>query len=189
MKYPYVISNIEEEKNILTEELSTQYSQNNISLGEYERLIEYVNKVETNKELSIIRKIVEENCPIDDNDKDFITEENNNYHYTILSYQKIYGPRINESGGNIITILGNSKIIITEDDFLGKEIYLNINMLLGETEIYTPENTEIINRAISLLGNISIDKRIRCNKDEKKNKLIVAGTIILGDLSIKINKK
>jgi hypothetical protein len=47
--------NIDEEKDKLTQKLSEQYSQNIINMEEYERILEYINKIETGKEINIIR--------------------------------------------------------------------------------------------------------------------------------------
>jgi hypothetical protein len=49
--------NIDEEKDKLAKNLSEQYSHNIISMEEYERILEYINKIETKKEASIIEKI------------------------------------------------------------------------------------------------------------------------------------
>jgi predicted membrane protein len=184
------MENVEEEKEKLTEELSKQYSQNNISLEEYERLIEYVNKIETNKELTIIKKIAEEVNSLTINGNN-IKIANKNYvknHYTILSSQKIYGSMLNEIGGNIITILGDTRIIININDFTQNEIIVNIKTILGDTIIYVPENVMVINKAVPLLGDINIDTRISNSKNVEKTKLIITGKIILGDLTIKTKK-
>jgi hypothetical protein len=53
--------NIDEEKDTLAKKLSEQYSQNIISVEEYERILEYINKIETKKEINIIEKIIHEN--------------------------------------------------------------------------------------------------------------------------------
>jgi len=53
--------NLDEEKDKLTQVLSEQYSQNIINMEEYERILEYINKIETGKEISIIQKIIQEN--------------------------------------------------------------------------------------------------------------------------------
>jgi hypothetical protein len=53
--------NIDEEKDKLEEKLSEQYSQDIITIEEYERILEYLNKIETKKEVNVIEKIMEEN--------------------------------------------------------------------------------------------------------------------------------
>jgi hypothetical protein len=46
--------NFNEEKENLVKMLSEQYSQNIINMEEYERMLEYINKIETKKEINII---------------------------------------------------------------------------------------------------------------------------------------
>jgi hypothetical protein len=42
------------EKDKLAKTLSEQYSRNMIDMEEYERILEYINKIETGKEISIL---------------------------------------------------------------------------------------------------------------------------------------
>ena len=51
---------VEERKDKLVEKLSTQYSLSQISMEEYERLVKYSQEIETEKELTIFEKIIEE---------------------------------------------------------------------------------------------------------------------------------
>ena len=53
--------NIDEEKEKLTRELAEQYSQNIITMEEYEHILNYINKIETKKALNGIEKIMEKN--------------------------------------------------------------------------------------------------------------------------------
>ena len=53
--------NIDEEKEKLTRELAEQYSQNIITMEEYEHILNYINKIETKKALNRIGKMVERN--------------------------------------------------------------------------------------------------------------------------------
>ncbi|MDR0375452.1 MAG: hypothetical protein LBH85_06975, partial [Treponema sp.] len=53
--------NLDEEKDTLTKKLSEQYSQNIINIDEYERMVDYINKIETGKEISGVKKIIDEN--------------------------------------------------------------------------------------------------------------------------------
>jgi hypothetical protein len=67
--------NIDEEKEKLTRELAEQYSQNMITVEEYEHILEYINKIETKKALSRIGKIVEKHGTNNDEIKTHKTNE------------------------------------------------------------------------------------------------------------------
>jgi ABC-type uncharacterized transport system involved in gliding motility auxiliary subunit len=68
------VFNLDEEKENLTGKLSEHYSQNIITMEEYERILEYINKIETKKEITIIRKIIQENNV---KDNELVTIRNN----------------------------------------------------------------------------------------------------------------
>jgi len=145
---------IEDKKNKLVERLSSEYSQNNISLEEYERLIEYCHKIETDKELNILEKIIEENNAIPKNNGQINSCNNNARDYcTILSSRKITGLLMS---GNIVNILGETKIYLNEEDLVEYETALNILVILGEIKIYVPENVDVICNAFPILGDMSI---------------------------------
>jgi hypothetical protein len=53
---------LSERKNKAVEALSAQFSRNGMELGEFERLAEYIHKAESERELAIIEKIVDESA-------------------------------------------------------------------------------------------------------------------------------
>jgi len=172
---------IEDKKNKIVERLSSEYSQNNISLEEYERLIEYCHKIETDKELIILEKIIEENNSVPKNNEQINSYNINARNYsTILSSRKITGLLSNE---NIVNILGETKIYLNEEDFVGNETVLNILVILGEIKIYVPENVEVICNVFPILGDMSIREK---QKDiGRSKKLILTGNVILGEIKVK----
>lgn len=177
---------MEEKKEKITEELSRQYSLNKISLEEYERLIEYTHKIETEKELIILEKITNENN-VTNVYKSIEKEEINNAHikneYTILSSRKTFGSILNEINGKIINILGDNHIIINDDDLIKDETFMDIVVVLGEIVIHIPKNVTVINKAVPILGGIFGDEENRNNNQGKK--LTITGKIILGNITIK----
>jgi predicted membrane protein len=177
---------IEDKKDKITEELSRQYSLNKISLEEYERLIEYTHKIETEKELIIIGKIINENN-LTTVYKNTGKEKPDNAHirndYTILSSRKTSGSMLNEINGKIITILGDTHIIIDNDDLAEDETFIDIIVVLGDIVIHVPKNITVINKAVSVLGDVSGNKGNRDGNQGKK--LIITGKVILGNMTIK----
>ena len=182
---------VEDRKNALVEKLSTQYSLNRISMEEYERLIKYSQDIETDKELQIFEKIIEEhNSPQrmsehqpDRESKDSSPEQSFQNHFTLLSSRKTTGAL---TGGNFINILGDHKIIINEEDLINDKTVLNVVVLLGGMVIHVPENVNVIVKAFPLLADIKTSDDL-CNKDSRK-KLIIEGAVILGDIKIRGKK-
>jgi len=187
----------EERKEKLTDRLSTQYSMNHISLEEYERLIKYSQNLETDKELTILEKIIE------GYDRPAVNNYNNerqesqsgfksadNYadnipqnHFTLLSSRNTSGPL---TVGNFVNVLSSHKIVINEEDLINSETILNFMVVLGDVVIYVPENVNVISRVIPLIAEMKIDKNIR-NRGGKKD-LVITGNVILGEIKIKVNK-
>jgi predicted membrane protein len=177
---------IEDKKDKITEELSRQYSLNKISLEEYERLIEYAHKIETEKELVIIGKIINENN-ITTVYKNTGEEKPDNAHirndYTVLSSRKTSGSMLNEINGKIITILGDTHIIIDNDDLTEDETFIDIVVVLGDIVIHIPKNIAVINKAVPVLGDVSGDEGNKNSGQGKK--LIITGKVILGNMTIR----
>jgi hypothetical protein len=180
---------MEDRKEKITEELSRQYSLNKISLDEYERLIEYANKIESEKELMILEKIASESN-ITTAYKDTGREKLNNgvvrNDYTILASRKTPGSMINEVNGKFISILGDTHIIVRDDDLIGDESFVDVLVVLGEIVIHVPENITVINKAVPVLGGVFEDGKNRQNNQDKK--LTITGKIILGNITIKWEK-
>jgi len=176
---------IEDKKTKIIERLSSDYAQNNISLEEYERLIEYCHKIETDKELTILENIlektIEENNPIPKSSEQIKSYNNSASSYsTILSTRKITGLAANVK---MVNILGETKIYINEEDLIKNETALNVLVVLGEIKIYVPEDVDVICNAIPILGEITIKENPKNTGRNKK--LIITGNVILGEIKVK----
>jgi hypothetical protein len=184
--------NIDEEKVALSDTLAEKYAQNQIAIEEYERLVEYITKIETGKELTIARKIIEESVVLDANERTAARPEssisNAINHYTILSSRKIPGSVIGQSNGLFVTILGESQITIGEKDLLKNETVLNVATILGSTIIRVPENVTVINEAVPVVGDVRMGRNVLIAEYPGIKKLIIRGMAILGDVTVKLRK-
>jgi hypothetical protein len=180
-----IVKMMEDRKDRITEELSRQYSLNTISLEEYERLIEYTHKAETEKELIIIEKIIKENNAVPgykNTGGETIDKAPARDDYTILSSRKISGPRLNEIKGKIITILGDSHITLNDDNLIEDETFIDVVVVLGETVLHVPKNVAVLNRVVPIMGGIFGNEEGGNGGQSKK--LILRGTVILGNVTI-----
>ena len=180
---------VEERKDKLVEKLSTQYSLNQISMEEYERLIKYSQGIETEKELTIFEKIIEEHSLPEiknDNLRDDNKKMSNKVpqeHFTLLSSKKTTGPL---TRGNFTAILGEHKAVINGDDLINDRTVINVRVILGDIVIHVPENVCVINKVFPILADVSIANDLK-NKGSQK-KLIIKGNAILGEIKVKIRK-
>jgi hypothetical protein len=185
------VFNIDEEKERLTVKLSEQYSKNDINIEEYERILEYINKVETNKEINIIEKIIHENeaknndlATIQNNKE--IMQKNDDTHLSMFSWRTSNIKSINGNGGKYVSLFGTNRICI--DSLLMGKTVIEVNSIFGLTEIFIPENIKIINKAVPIFGGIFIQDEI--NKEgEEMPELHIVGTAIFGNITIKRIKK
>jgi len=180
-----IIETFDERKDKIVEKLSSEYSLNHISLEEYERLIEYSHKIETEQEFRILEKIIEESKSARTADYAGTVSNNIKKEYTtILSSRQTTGPVTN---GNFVNILGSHQIILKEEDLINRETVFNVTVLLGSIEISVPNNVEVINNAVPLLANVSINENVGTGDAVKK--LIINGSVILGSIDVKRKKE
>jgi hypothetical protein len=162
-----LMNKLEDRRDKIIEQLSEKYSQNLFSLEEYERLIEYGNKIKTDKELTLFTKIIEANNVVDD--------ENRNSD----SFKKI---RSLKKG--VATIIGDIKIEISEEDFKNSsEIIIKMFSLIGDITIYIDDGIEVNNKVIHVIGDVDIKLNTEIRNSRNK-KVILKGMNFIGDIKI-----
>ena len=178
------MDSMERKKEIITEELSKQYSLNTISLEEYERMVEYAHNIETEKECVVLEKIVyEHNAMPGNGGKKETGARRGKNHYTILSSRRISGSMLSEMDGTLITVLGDSHIVINDEDSVSDETVMRVVTVLGDTVIHIPDTLTVINKAVPVLGGIFGDEKSGNGRHRKI--LIIEGKVILGNITIK----
>ncbi|MDR1909135.1 MAG: cell wall-active antibiotics response protein [Spirochaetaceae bacterium] len=181
---------LEERKSGLVETLSEQYARDFFSLEEYERLVEYAQKIETPRELALLGRILRENALGEMREAETgFQPGSTDRHYAILASRKIEGLPSGERNRDFVSILGDCQIFINEDDLVQEETLINAYALLGEVVIHVPENVTVINRAVPILGDVGVGKRKKRGADSPWNrKLVITGTAILGNVTVKYRK-
>jgi len=180
------LNDIDGIKENLTRRLSEQYSKNIIDVGEYERILEYINKIETGKELSRIEKIIRENDT--DNNESAITENDylttNEYkekHFSVFSWRTSNVKFKNGNGGKYISLFGTNRIIV--DSLPVKKAVLVVESIFGLTEIFVSENIKVINRVVPIFSGIYAPTEINKEK-ENLPELHIIGKAIFGNITI-----
>jgi hypothetical protein len=173
-----------EEKEKLTQDLSVQYSKNIIDMEEYERILEYINKIETKKELIIIEKIIYENN-ISNNEltvNKIMVPETKEKYLSMFSWRTSNLKSLNGNGGKYISLFGSNRIIV--DNLPNGRTVLNVNSIFGLTEIIISKKVKIINKTIPIFAGIFAP--IKINKEEDLPELYIIGKAIFGNITIKI---
>jgi hypothetical protein len=179
--------NFDEEKENLVKMLSEQYSQNIINMEEYERILEYINKIETKKEINIIEKIILENNNNENeivvkNNTGIITPKAGEKHLAFFSWRTTNVEPIDGKGGKYTSFFGGHRIIV--NNLPKGKIILNVNSIFGLTEIIVSQKIKIINKAVPIFSGIFTPNEIK-QEGEKLPELYIIGKAIFGNITVK----
>ena len=188
---------IEERKEVAVNTLSDSYAKNRLPLEEYERLIEYINKIESERELVVVEKIVAEYRVSeksdrdddrihrdDDYDDEIDSYDQHNYsdgNVSIFSSRTFSGPV--KSGQEMVSIFGSGIIKIRKEDLSKRRTVLNIVSIFGESVILVEPGIRVINRAVPILGSSRVNRAV--SRKEGEAELVIKGAAIFGEINIK----
>jgi hypothetical protein len=199
MKLPALREIVEERKEKAIENLSTSYAKNKLPLEEYERLVEYINKIESERELLVVEKIVaeydggelpkENEDSREDNKPDYYAGRNppQSSNLTLLSSRVFSGPL--KSGSQFVSILGSEHIKIRKADLTGKQTVLDVVSILGDSVIFVESGIMVSNRVIPVLGGAWTDHEVGKQARESGPEIIISGTALLGNVTVKLLKE
>jgi hypothetical protein len=178
--------NLDEEKEKLTRGLSDQYAQNVISMEEYERLLEYINKIETKKEVSIIERIIQESG-VNNNEltaarnSEVMLPKNPKSHLSLFSWRTSNVKPINGYGGSYASVFGTNRIIV--DNLPKGRTVLHVNSIFGLTEIIVSKNVKIINKITPVFAGVFAPNETN-REDEELPELYIVGAAVFGNITI-----
>jgi hypothetical protein len=197
MKLPALREIVEERKEKAIENLSDSFAKNKLPLEEYERLVEYIQKIESERELIVVEKMVAEYGGSELPKKDTYEDEDdevdnypNSTHQgnslTVLSSRTISGPV--ESGMQFVSILGSEHIKIRKADLSRRKTVLNVVSILGESVISVESGIRVSNRAVPILGGAWTDRKVERSADNREPELVISGAALLGNITVKLLK-
>ena len=188
---------IEERKSEAIEKLSDAYAKNRLPLEEYERLAEYINKIESERELVVVEKIVTEyssglkkendKAAVDDSDNEDLTYSQSSSNMTVLSSRTFSGSL--KSGEQFVSLLGNQDIKVRRSDLNKQKTVINVVSILGESVIHVESGIRVRNKAIPVLGSSNVNNKINKMAEEDGAELVISGIALLGDISVKFLKE
>ena len=194
MKLPALKEIIEERKGKAIESLSDSFAKNRLPLEEYERLVEYINKIESERELVLVEKIVAEHCqpetPVyddDDDEPDYPSSSRSSSNVAILSSRTFSGPL--KSGTELISILGSGYIKVRKADLTKRQTVLNVVSILGDSTISVESGIRVKNKAISILGGSSVNSKVSKLAQQNEPELVISGIALLGSITVKLIKE
>jgi len=197
MKLPALREIVEERKEKAIQNLSDSFAKNKLPLEEYERLVEYIQKIESERELIVVEKMVAEyggsetpKKPVYDDEDDevdnFPRQTHQGSSLTVLSSRTISGPV--ESGMQFVSILGSEHIKIRKEDLSRRKTVLNVVSILGESVISVESGIRVSNRAIPVLGGSWTDRKVEKNAENGEPEIVIEGAALLGNITVKLLK-
>jgi len=193
MKLPALREIVEERKEKAIEDLSDSFAKNKLPLEEYERLVEYIQKIESERELIVIEKMVAEyggselpKKPIyeDEEVNSYPRQTQQGSSLTILSSRTISGPV--ESGMQFVSILGSEHIKIRKADLSKRRTVLNVVSILGECVVSVESGIKVTNSAVPILGGAWTDRKVERNAGTGDPELVISGAALLGNITVKL---
>jgi hypothetical protein len=181
----------DDEKEKLTKKLSEQYSQNIINMEEYERILEYINKIETKKEINIIEKIIQENSVgnnellIPQNNEIIIPKTNEKY-LSMFSWRTTNVKPINGNGGKYVSLFRTNRIIV--DNLPKGRTVINVNSIFGLTEIIVSRNIKIINKTVPIFVGVFAPNETN-KENEELPELYIIGKAVFGNITIRTREE
>ncbi|GMO53109.1 MAG: hypothetical protein Ta2G_11060 [Termitinemataceae bacterium] len=178
-------------KTRITQKLLKKFSQNTIDIDEYEDMLSKINNIGDSDELALIEKEIEQD---EINRRIMSLEENDQNHVSIFSYRSTSVRPLDSDAGKYSSILGATRINIDERDLHGKRTIINVNSILGLTEIFVPKNIKIINKVKPFLSGVFIrdedyfnergTSSVNNNDDTNAHELYIFGSAVLGNVTI-----
>jgi len=198
MKLPALREIVEERKEKAIDNLSDSFAKNKLPLEEYERLVEYIQKIESERELIVVEKMVAEygsselpgknvyggnELPDEDDEVyNYPSHANQGSSLTVLSSRTITGPV--KSGMQFVSILGSEHIKIRKADLSRRKTVLNIVSILGESVIAVESGIRVSNRAVPVLGGAWTDQKVNKNAGDGELELVISGAALLGNITV-----
>ena len=198
MKLPALKEIVEERKGKAIEDLSDSFAKNKLPLEEYERLVEYINKIESERELVLVEKMVAEfkgsELPKENayDEEDYIDDYpqhgyNQSSNLAVLSSRTFTGPL--KSGSQFISILGSEHIKIRKTDLKKRKTNLNVLTILGDCVVFVESGIQVSNRAIPILGGAWTDGKVNRQARAGEPEIIISGAALLGNVTVKLLKE
>jgi len=179
--------NIEEEKDKLTKSLSEQFSRNVITIEEYERLLDYINKIETTREIYVLEKIIQENDFANKNELAAIQHNtmmipaSKATHLSMFSWRTSDLQSVNGNGGSYTSFFGANRIMV--DSLPPGRTVLHVNSIFGLTEIVVSKNIKITNRASPVFSGIFVSEEINREGGDLPE-LYITGKAVFGNITV-----
>jgi hypothetical protein len=168
---------IENEKERLVSIFAEQYAKGLIAMDEYERLLDFTGKAETNKEIEYIKKIIDTNNnytpPLPNTPLPVLVPQRR---LALFSFKKQAKKKVKVFGGT-------QELRFIESDFVDNRLELTIKLFGGTVNIHIPETVAVENTMRCFGGSFFMDNPTTPGL-RMVNKLILEGKQFGGGIQV-----
>jgi len=85
--------------------------------------------------------------------------------------------------------LGSGNIKVRIADLNRRQTVLNVVTVLGDIIIYVESGIRVVNKALPVLGNSSVNHKVKKQAQEEGPEIIIEGVAVLGSIAVKLIKE
>jgi hypothetical protein len=191
--------NMLEEKDKLINILTEQYSKSLINLDDFEKSVSQVNKVESVKELKVIKKEIYENADLilieeptaEAQAKRYSINKHSGFalgkvkkqkYETVFSWRSITTEPVNGHAGKFSCVFGGNQIKV-KDLPMGKTV-MQVECVFGTMEIFVPKEIKIVNKITPILAGVFMPAENDDIYGEDRPELHIKGEAVFGNITI-----
>ncbi|MDR2150903.1 MAG: cell wall-active antibiotics response protein [Spirochaetaceae bacterium] len=195
------MNTIAQRKTVALESLSSQFSHDKITMEEYERLVDYITRAQTERELRIIEKMIADTALLsagaaepsyqngqsplpfsgrrgDDRLADIIT---------VLSSRLTNGLLLQRQQ-NFITLMADHRITVNAGDLPPGRTVIHTLTILGSTTIFVEPGITVRVAASPLLGSVDAARGLSTRSAPGKPELLITGLALCGSIMVMLKK-
>ena len=196
----FLMNTITKRKDIAIESLSVQFSQDKLSLEEYERLVDYINHAKTEHEMHIIESIIvgtDKPNPDCNMQSTKVTTHTKPLHtavaesleaFTVLS-SRVTKCKMLKSQQSFFNILGNHTIIIDAHSLRAGRTVVDIVNIMGDTKVVIGDGISLLVAASSFIGTVSTAQELEGKNKRGQPELIITGLALCGTIDVSLRKE
>jgi hypothetical protein len=173
---------LDKEKERVTELLSEGYSQNRLTMEEYERLLDYINRIETPKEAALAEKIIRESAAPPEFPVEALPAPGKN-HLSMFSWRSSSIKPSGGSGGAFTSVFGTNQILA--DSLPPGRTAIRVHSVFGLTEIIVPQDVRVVlDLGAPVFSGVFVSPQVNRDCDGQRE-LHITGGALFGNITIK----
>jgi len=173
---------IEAEKERLSEKLAGQFSRNVITVEEYERLLEYLTKVETRREIAILEDLCLETGAEATVYAAPAVRGHGGRHLSLFSWRSSTLLPVDGNGGRYSSVFGANRIVV--DNLPAGRTVLAVNAIFGLAEIVVGKGIKVTVDMSPVFSGVFVSSGVN-QEEEARSELYITGRALFGNVTVK----